>query len=277
MRRSLLVSALSFSVLLASPGRAVGFTVLGTGGEVDEVGYAQLAQLMALLAQGASTLQTARNALDQGAQTLGTLREINAAVDSTIFLAQNPDEILKQARENFLLSFSELDAINKEAIALNQEVRRGPTGFDANSYRRAYDSSRRSLPGFDLFLAAREKDYGALTERHMVRTAGIQATLNEDRELQNRVNNTTQLTAKESAAISAKANVDTAVSAGVTAQSVSDMLRLMTLKAAQEEQDRFKVEAAAAETVKRLRARTSAGPAALELPLAEGDDLGGER
>ena len=281
MKRMTPAPALSMAILvvtlaLAAPANAVGVSVLGTGVEVDEVGYLQLAQLVALLQQGATTLDTARNALDQGRETLSTLREINAAVDSTVFLAQHPDEVLRQARENFLLSFSELDAINREALALKQEMRADPTGFDANAYRRALSSTKNTLTGFDLFLAAREKDYGALTEMHLRRTAGIEATLTESRQVQGKVNATTSLSAKEAAAISAKANADTAVATGVTAQSVSDMLRLMTLKAAQEERERFDAEARAAlrkdAALKRARARQAQAPAA-ELPLSEADDL----
>ncbi|MDP2345738.1 MAG: hypothetical protein Q8O67_32645 [Deltaproteobacteria bacterium] len=276
MRDTLRTIPLLLALAMATPSRAVGVSVLGTGVEVDEVGYLQLAQLVALLQQGASSIETARSALDQGRETLSTLREINAAVGSTVFLAQHPDEVLRQARENFLLSFTELEAINREAIALKEEMRAGPTGFDANTYRRAFNSTRNTLTGFELFLAAREKDYGALTEMHLRRTAGIEATLSESRQVQAKVNATTSLSQKEAAAISAKANADTAVAAGVTAQSASDMLRLMTLKSAQEERERFDAEARAAArkeaALKAARARTDAAPAA-ELPLAESDDL----
>lgn len=277
MRSALLASLVSGSILFATPGHAVGVSVLGTGVEMDETGYAQLVQLALIAKQGMDALQTAKETLQTGADTLSTLREINAAVQSTVYLAQNPDEILNQAREGFLLSFSELEAINREAIALNQEVRSGPNGFDANAYRRAYDSARNTIGGFELFLAAREKDYGALSEAHLIRTAGIEATLTEDRQIQKRVNAMTSMNQKEAASISAKADVDTAVSTAVTAQSVSDMLRLQKLEAAEREKERFEAEAIAAERKEAARKQAENANNALNLQLAPGDDLAGDQ
>lgn len=161
---------------------------------------------------------------------LRTARDASEAVKSTIYLFQNPDDVVNSARSDFLTSFTELDAINRDAAALHASLTTDPTGFDPYAYQRAMDSGIRSGTSFQTFLAFREKDYGTLGYDPMRRMAGMEAIVTEGEGVRLKLDNSPALTQKEAAAISAKADVDTSIATAAAARELAELNRIKQLE-----------------------------------------------
>ncbi len=175
---------------------------------------------------------------------LTTARDASEAVKSTIYLFQNPDDVVNSARSDFLTSFTELDAINRDAAALHASLTTSPTGFDPSAYQRAMDSGIRSGTSFQTFLAFREKDYGTLGYDPLRRMAGMEAIVTEGEGVRLKLDNSPSLSQKEAAAISAKADVDTSIATAAAARELAEMNRMKELEFLDQQAQRAAAQAA---------------------------------
>ena len=228
-RRALGVAVLS-AALVSQPASAAGVSVLGFGVEVDAETLAVLAQLTVMTGQAVELYNKTQEGVDTAQRTLAAFRDANEAVKSSLYFLQNPDEVLNEARRDFFTSFRELDTINREAAALHQSLASAPTGFDPSAYRRAFDSAVSAGNAYQTFLAFREKDYGNLGAESLRTLAGMEIIAKENDNLRADLEKRENLTQKEAAAISAKANVDASVAAATSARQLTEMLRLMQLQ-----------------------------------------------
>jgi len=88
------------------------------------------AALAAIAATTASSLLSIGQLVTQGQQALetaalisGTLRSASDVVVDLAYLSQNPDQIFDQAQQSFAISFPEIEAIARDAEAINANAR----------------------------------------------------------------------------------------------------------------------------------------------------------
>lgn len=104
------------TLVFATPSRASAF------GEENIPLYMIVAQTAATLATMGDLLTTGTQALETAQLTSKTLRDASEVVVDIAYLSQNPDEIFDQAQQAFTVSFPELEAIARDAEAINKNL-----------------------------------------------------------------------------------------------------------------------------------------------------------
>lgn len=110
-----LTALAAFTFLLATPSKAVvGEENIALAAIVAQTA-ASLVSLGDLIKQGNAALETAQ-------LTSTTLRNASEVVVDLAFISQNPDQIFDQAQQAFTVSFPELEAIARDAEAINKNL-----------------------------------------------------------------------------------------------------------------------------------------------------------
>ena len=114
--RRLTALAAAGSFLVATPSNASAF------GEENIALAAIAAQTAASLVSLGELIKQGNAALETAQLTSTTLRNASEAVVDLAYLSQNPDEIFDQAQQAFTLSFPEIEAIARDAEAINKNL-----------------------------------------------------------------------------------------------------------------------------------------------------------
>jgi hypothetical protein len=266
---SLTAAVLLATSLTARPAKAV--QVAGFGVDVETL--AVLAQLVTMTKQAVDLYNKTQEGVGLAQETLGAIRDINQAVQSSVFLIQNPDEVLNSARRDFFTSFTELDGINRDAQRLHEDMRASPTGFDPDAYRRAMNSGIQAGNSYQTFLAFREKDYGNLGAESMRTIAGMELIARDNDQVRANLETRTSLTAAEAAAISAKSNVDTAVATATMSRQIAEMARMNQVTFMDAQAARIAEEERRQKSIQSLTGDQTRSLDQVALPATELDDL----
>jgi hypothetical protein len=113
LRRLTAIAAVTF--LLATPSKAVF-------GEENIALAAIAAQTAASLVSLGDLIKQGNAALETAQLTSKTLRDASEVVVDLAYLSQNPDEIFDQAQQAFTVSFPEIEAIARDAEAINKNL-----------------------------------------------------------------------------------------------------------------------------------------------------------
>jgi hypothetical protein len=275
-RTSLTLAAVLSVSLASQPASAAGVSVLGFGVEVDAETLAVLAQLVTMTGQAVELYNKTQEGVDVARSTLTAIREANQAVQSSVFFIQNPDEVLNSARRDFFTSFTELDAINRDAARLYEEMRASPTGFDPDAYRRAMNAGIQAGSSYQTFLAFREKDYGTLGAESLRTIAGMEVIATDNDQLRAELENKASLTASEAAAISAKSNVDTAVATATMSRQIAEMARMNQVNFMDAQAARIAEEERRQKAISSVTGGAGASLDNVALPVTATDDLATE-